>query len=80
MIRVVCPACAYGSVRAGRAAGTRCTVMLAEVGLSMGQVSSLISSIAQLFGVLEGYAKLSLKKYRPIAARNEDANVFRGLL
>jgi hypothetical protein len=26
--------------------------MLAEVGLSMGQVSSLISSIAQLFGVL----------------------------
>jgi hypothetical protein len=36
----------------GGAAGTRCTVMLAEVGLSMGQVSSLISSIAQLFGVL----------------------------
>jgi hypothetical protein len=28
----------------------------------------------------EAYAKLSLKKYRPTAARNEDANVFRGLL
>ena len=29
---------------------------------------------------LEGYPKLSLKKYKPIAARNEDANVSRGLL
>jgi hypothetical protein len=29
---------------------------------------------------LEGYAKLSLKKYRPIAARNEDRKVFNGLL
>jgi hypothetical protein len=28
----------------------------------------------------EGYAKLSLKKYRPIAARNDDRNVFSGLL
>jgi len=28
----------------------------------------------------EGYAKLSLKKYRPIAARNEDGKVFNGLL
>ena len=28
----------------------------------------------------EAYAKLSLKKYRPIAARNEDKNVFSGLL
>jgi hypothetical protein len=28
----------------------------------------------------EGYAKLSLKKYRPIAARNEDRKVFNGLL
>jgi hypothetical protein len=28
----------------------------------------------------EGYPKLSLKKYKPIAARNEDANVSRGLL
>jgi hypothetical protein len=26
------------------------------------------------------YAKVSLKKYRPIAARNEEANVSRGLL
>jgi hypothetical protein len=29
---------------------------------------------------MEGYAKLSLKKYRPMAARNEDKNVFSGLL
>jgi hypothetical protein len=29
---------------------------------------------------IEGYAKLSLKKYRPIAARNDDRNVFSGLL
>jgi len=29
---------------------------------------------------IEGYAKLSLKKYRPIAARNEDRKVFSGLL
>jgi hypothetical protein len=28
----------------------------------------------------EGYPKLSLKKYKPIAARNEDVNVSRGLL
>jgi hypothetical protein len=27
----------------------------------------------------EGYPKLFLKKYKPIAARNEDANVSRGL-
>jgi hypothetical protein len=27
---------------------------------------------------LEGYAKLSLKKYSPIAARNDDLKVFRG--
>jgi len=26
----------------------------------------------------EGYAKLSLKKYSPIAARNDDLKVFRG--
>ena len=29
---------------------------------------------------LEGYAKASLKKYRPIAARNEDKKIFSGLL
>ena len=29
---------------------------------------------------LEAYAKLSLKKYRPMAARNEDKKVFSGLL
>jgi putative transposase len=29
---------------------------------------------------LEAYAKLSLKKYRPIAARNDDRNVLSGLL
>jgi hypothetical protein len=28
---------------------------------------------------MEGYAKLSLKKYRPMAARNEDKKVFSGL-
>jgi len=28
----------------------------------------------------EAYAKPSLKKYRPIAARNEDKKVFSGLL
>jgi hypothetical protein len=28
----------------------------------------------------EDYAKLSLKKYRPMAARNDDRNVFSGLL
>jgi hypothetical protein len=31
-------------------------------------------------GSNEAYAKLSLKKYRPIAARNEDAKVSIGLL
>jgi hypothetical protein len=31
-----------------------------------------------LCGHKEGYAKLSLKKYRPIAARNEDRKVFNG--
>jgi hypothetical protein len=30
--------------------------------------------------VKEAYAKPSLKKYRPIAARNEDKKVFSGLL
>ena len=29
---------------------------------------------------MEAYAKPSLKKYRPIAARNEDKKVFSGLL
>jgi hypothetical protein len=28
----------------------------------------------------EGYAKLSLKKYRPIAARKDDEKVINGLL
>jgi hypothetical protein len=31
-------------------------------------------------GAIEGYAKLSLKKYSPMAAPNEDRNVFSGLL
>ncbi len=30
--------------------------------------------------VIVAYAKVSLKKYRPIAARNDEANVSRGLL
>ena len=29
---------------------------------------------------LEAYAKVSLKKYKPMAARNEDRNVSSGLL
>jgi hypothetical protein len=29
---------------------------------------------------IEVYAKASLKKYRPMAARNEDKKVFSGLL
>jgi hypothetical protein len=29
---------------------------------------------------MEAYAKLSLKKYRPMAARNEGKKVFSGLL
>lgn len=32
------------------------------------------------FGFIEAYAKLSLRKNRPIAVRNEEANVFSGLL
>jgi hypothetical protein len=31
-------------------------------------------------GDMEAYAKPSLKKYKPIAARNEDKKVFSGLL
>jgi hypothetical protein len=31
-------------------------------------------------GHIEAYAKLSLKKYRPMAARNENKKVFSGLL
>jgi hypothetical protein len=30
-------------------------------------------------GLPEDYAKLSLKKYNPTAARNDDVKVFRGL-
>jgi hypothetical protein len=48
-----------------------------------------ISRITQQYGLpvpgteggdKEAYAKVSLKKYRPMAARNEDRNVFSGLL
>jgi alpha-galactosidase len=31
-------------------------------------------------GHMEAYAKVSLKKYKPMAARNEDRNVSSGLL
>jgi hypothetical protein len=31
-------------------------------------------------GHIEAYAKVSLKKYKPMAARNEDRNVSSGLL
>ncbi len=37
-------------------------------------------AIVEAHEVYEGYAKPSLKKYRPIAARNEDKKVFSGLL
>jgi hypothetical protein len=39
-----------------------------------------LARLANSISLLEGYAKLSLKKYRPIAARNEDGKVFSGLL
>jgi hypothetical protein len=40
--------------------------------------SNAVPSLGDL--IPEAYAKLSLKKYRPIAARNEDAKVSIGLL
>ena len=36
--------------------------------------------VCEIFEVSEAYAKLSLRKNRPIAVRNEEANVFSGLL
>jgi hypothetical protein len=37
-------------------------------------------SPAAAIGDPEAYAKVSLKKYKPMAARNEDRNVSSGLL
>jgi hypothetical protein len=39
-----------------------------------------ISDLFRMHPLREAYAKPSLKKYRPIAARNEDKKVFSGLL
>ena len=43
-----------------------------------GDLVGIADALADI--VYEGYAKLSLKKYRPIAARNDDKKVFSGLL
>jgi hypothetical protein len=42
--------------------------------------SHLFWDASSLLGSCQGYPKLSLKKYKPTAARNEDAKVSRGLL
>lgn len=43
-------------------------------------IGRLPADAKHLDGAIEAYAKLSLKKYSPIAAWNEDRNVFSGLL
>jgi hypothetical protein len=44
------------------------------------RLSTLLNQDLEANIEYEGYPKLSLKKYKPIAARNEDVNVSRGLL
>ena len=44
------------------------------------ELSRPVASVARECGLNEGYAKPSLKKCRPIAARNEDEKVFSGRL
>ena len=44
------------------------------------RIADIAASADLPYLCLQGYAKLSLKKYRPMTARNEDVNVFRGLL
>jgi amino acid transporter len=39
-----------------------------------------VASMIAIIPFMEGYAELSLKKYRPMAARNEDKKVLSGLL
>jgi hypothetical protein len=45
-----------------------------------GKLTTVAVVAAWIFVVMEAYAKPFLKKYRPIAARNEDKKVFSGLL
>jgi pimeloyl-ACP methyl ester carboxylesterase len=52
----------------------------AGVASSSGETPGTVEAMADHARDFEGYAKLSLKKYRPIAARNDDRNVFSGLL
>ena len=53
-------------------------VLLVAVAWWQSRTTGHIALSAALITV--AYAKVSLKKYRPIAARNEDRNVFSGLL
>jgi hypothetical protein len=48
--------------------------------LVRGQSWIVASRAGQRGWLTVAYAKASLKKYRPIAARNEESNVSRGLL
>jgi HTH-type transcriptional regulator/antitoxin HipB len=53
-----------------------------ELGVSRRYVSEIENGKPGLYTerlFQQGYPKLSLKKYKPIAARNEDAKVSRGL-
>ncbi len=81
------------SLTLGRAAGVGTAaggvigefVQVTAVAFGMGALverSLVLFTAIKLAGAayLEGYAKLSLKKYRPIAARNDDKNVLRGRL
>lgn len=47
-----------------------------EIDINKGAVVRDVTGVVDI----EGYAKPSLKKYKPIAARNEDEKVFSGLL
>jgi hypothetical protein len=42
--------------------------------------ASVGAILVSLHRIIEAYAKVSLKKYKPTAARNEDKNVPSGLL
>ena len=54
------------------------------IGTAAAGAAPILSAVSRLQigavpqGVKEGYAKLSLKKYSPIAARNDDLKVFKG--
>lgn len=47
---------------------------------SVGRENTYLGEFKPPIKTIEAYAKPSLKKYRPIAARNEDKKVFSGLL